>query len=590
MQTNIVVSMIVKNESKIIERCLNSIKKSLPNANLILSISDTGSTDGTPKIIKDWGTTNKIRTFVHKWTMFLGGHVHRMSDEGMKSRYNIDIHVSDLIDVHWYMGVRPDERLTSDQYKNHILEKELFPHLVTPIYLVSHNEKNYHMNPTELVNYFNQIPGKREFIESEHFVNFEHNRNRNLTRTKEIIELCKLDPKDTIILLCDADMMLKTDAFNLSVLDDSVAWNVIQYNNGSKYSCVRLIRADRIGSYSFKTHEYYEVDGKIGTLNESRIWYDDKSDGGSKLAKFERDEEMLLTEKECQRKYYYLGVSQKCIASRCLANSEKALLKKSKEELIRLSKVYKHKAYESLTKASTYRTYLDQTMWALLKLAEIRLTDEPIDDLEIGRKIVLYTRASYQRPDRLEPYYYLGKYFRELDSKLTTGIMSIAYNSLMKALEIITTTPQTGLFVDTTIDLNAIHYELSVVSFYVGEFIQGLKSCDRLLGTERYRPKAYSDSKFYTAKLSPIKKTSRYKSQHTLGLVTPYYDKVLSKDGVTLCRHHDNYYRIFCGTQSSLIFKLNTTKDEDIKIVRVSETCVNVFTKDESGSIQLDVY
>lgn len=53
--------MIVKNESKIIERCLNSAKSIID----YVSICDTGSTDQTPEIIETWCKENNIPGTVH---------------------------------------------------------------------------------------------------------------------------------------------------------------------------------------------------------------------------------------------------------------------------------------------------------------------------------------------------------------------------------------------------------------------------------------------------------------------------------------------------------------------------------------------
>jgi glycosyltransferase involved in cell wall biosynthesis len=57
----ICLCMIVKNESKIIERCLNSAKSILD----FVSICDTGSNDGTPEIIEKWCKENNIPGTVH---------------------------------------------------------------------------------------------------------------------------------------------------------------------------------------------------------------------------------------------------------------------------------------------------------------------------------------------------------------------------------------------------------------------------------------------------------------------------------------------------------------------------------------------
>lgn len=55
--SDIVLVMIVKNESKIIERCLNSTKDIISS----FSIIDTGSTDNTFEIITNWSLQNNIK-------------------------------------------------------------------------------------------------------------------------------------------------------------------------------------------------------------------------------------------------------------------------------------------------------------------------------------------------------------------------------------------------------------------------------------------------------------------------------------------------------------------------------------------------
>lgn len=62
------LTMIVKNESKIIERCLNSVKDVVD----CVSISDTGSTDNTIEIIENFLKKNKIPGKVHRhaWKNF----------------------------------------------------------------------------------------------------------------------------------------------------------------------------------------------------------------------------------------------------------------------------------------------------------------------------------------------------------------------------------------------------------------------------------------------------------------------------------------------------------------------------------------
>lgn len=57
----ICLCMIVKNESKIIERCLNSARSIID----YISICDTGSSDRTPEIIQKWCEKNNVQGKVH---------------------------------------------------------------------------------------------------------------------------------------------------------------------------------------------------------------------------------------------------------------------------------------------------------------------------------------------------------------------------------------------------------------------------------------------------------------------------------------------------------------------------------------------
>lgn len=66
--TTLTLIMIVKNESKIIERCLDSVSKHID----YIVISDTGSNDGTPEQIEKWMEKNKKNGKVYRdaWKNF----------------------------------------------------------------------------------------------------------------------------------------------------------------------------------------------------------------------------------------------------------------------------------------------------------------------------------------------------------------------------------------------------------------------------------------------------------------------------------------------------------------------------------------
>lgn len=58
----LILNMIVKNEAKIITRCLDSVKHIIDE----LVIVDTGSTDGTTEVIHAWQVSNNKKGFVYK--------------------------------------------------------------------------------------------------------------------------------------------------------------------------------------------------------------------------------------------------------------------------------------------------------------------------------------------------------------------------------------------------------------------------------------------------------------------------------------------------------------------------------------------
>lgn len=74
-KTHVCLTMIVRNEEKIIERCLDSIKKTVD----CVSICDTGSTDNTVLIIEQYLKKNRIPGKVHRHSWKNFGHNRTLS-------------------------------------------------------------------------------------------------------------------------------------------------------------------------------------------------------------------------------------------------------------------------------------------------------------------------------------------------------------------------------------------------------------------------------------------------------------------------------------------------------------------------------
>ena len=93
--------MIVKDEEKIIVRCLDSVKRLID----YVYIADTGSTDNTVAVILKWIETNNIKGRVvhHSWKDFASNRT-RVLDE-----------VRDLFGIDYALTIDADEILTYDE-------------------------------------------------------------------------------------------------------------------------------------------------------------------------------------------------------------------------------------------------------------------------------------------------------------------------------------------------------------------------------------------------------------------------------------------------------------------------------------------
>ena len=103
LPTTICLTMIVKNESKIILRCLEAAKLVVD----FVSICDTGSTDNTIELIQDWGKKTNIPTMVHSELFKNFGYNRTLSVElAQKAFPHATYHL--LLDADMILQVNPD--------------------------------------------------------------------------------------------------------------------------------------------------------------------------------------------------------------------------------------------------------------------------------------------------------------------------------------------------------------------------------------------------------------------------------------------------------------------------------------------------
>jgi glycosyltransferase involved in cell wall biosynthesis len=111
-QYRLAISQIVKNESHVIERMLNSVKSIIDCAVFV----DTGSTDGTQDVIKKWGETNNIPCFVYD----------RPFDNFENSRNYAMQMVKDKSDYAFWLDADETIEIDPKLFDKHKLDKDLY--------------------------------------------------------------------------------------------------------------------------------------------------------------------------------------------------------------------------------------------------------------------------------------------------------------------------------------------------------------------------------------------------------------------------------------------------------------------------------
>jgi glycosyltransferase involved in cell wall biosynthesis len=167
-------------------------------------------------------------------------------------------------------------------------------------------------NTTEEIEKFlseHNLPGK---IEKEKFVDFGSSRSKSFFLARKYMQDELQWDKDTSYgLLLDADhVLIVRPVFNKQIMLGQFDHYKIRQKDTSSYYNIRLIKMNQEWECIGKTHEVWTVRDK-----KNVIWIDDKSDGGCKSDKYERDLRLLLAGLEendidydlKSRYYFYLG-------------------------------------------------------------------------------------------------------------------------------------------------------------------------------------------------------------------------------------------------------------------------------------------
>lgn len=279
------------------------------------------------------------------------------------------------------------------------------------------------------------VPGE---LHEQEWVNFGYNRTQSLKLAKN---------KADYILLCDADeQIIFSDEFDASTLDKDCY--LIHYVGGSDYSVPYLFRGNMDWYYEGVTHEYLDSDEPYVRHKLSTISILDLHDGGFKHDKFERDirllEQGLIDEPNNSRYKFYLANSY-----RDVDNYEKA--------------------------AEWYSKRIEDGGWR----EEVTCSYEYLGQayLDMGQRdkaLVTWLKGYDFNPSRMECLYNAAKLLRwDNNCRLAYQLGYLAEKIDYPENDI--------LFIKKRVYEFWIYYELSISSYYVGDFQTGYNCCKKVL-------------------------------------------------------------------------------------------------------------
>jgi len=286
-------------------------------------------------------------------------------------------------------------------------------------------------NTVELIaDYFGSknITGKIVF---ESFINFSHNRN---------VALKHCEGMSDYIIFLDADMVLKVNKFEKSMLHLGDSFSILQGTEEFLYHNMRIVKNNGKYSYYGVTHEYINTpsDNKNVNVDKNILFIHDIGDGGAKSDKFERDIALLIKgiedEPNSERYHFYL------------ANTYFDSWK-HEEAIDYYKKRIKLGGWQQEVWYSYYR--IGQTYKRMGKISEA---------------ISTWLEAYDYFPDRIENLYEIITYYRDIGKcKLALAFYNLAKSILDKNLKW-----HDYLFLQNDVYTYKLEYEFSIFACYNG--------------------------------------------------------------------------------------------------------------------------
>lgn len=226
----------------------------------------------------------------------------------------------------------------------------------------------------------NKVPGK---VHTATWKNFGHNRSVTLEQAHTAF------PQASHLLLLDADMVLVDKGFKKEQLTAD-GYMVVQTEQGSTYRNMRVVNNAFLWKSVGVTHEYTSPapkDKEIKIDNLDTLWIDDRSDGGSKDDKLDRDALLLiqgLKDEPGNSRYMFY-----------LANTYYTM-----NQILDAIYWYERRI------ADTKNGFEEEAWYATYRIAQCyeKMKDYP-------QTVYWYMKAINRRPHRMEPYVCLAKHY-----------------------------------------------------------------------------------------------------------------------------------------------------------------------------------
>jgi tetratricopeptide (TPR) repeat protein len=388
------------------------------------------------------------------------------------------------------------------------------------------------------------------------WTNFGHNRTLSFEDAKAFCHELKWDPSRTYALAIDADMELIVEpAFNKQQDLGAKGYSLTQKAGTLHYINARLLRVDQPFKCVGATHEYWDGPNDGPPISDTKLWINDKNDGGCKADKFTRDLKMLEDELKEQplnvRTHFYLAQTLKCLGR--------------KEESIEFYK-----------KRIALGGWFEEVWFSHYAIAQQYLELQKPEEAEFwvlkGQSFNNY---------RAEGLYLLVKHFR------IVGHQWKAMHYYYEAKKI--RKPQIALFQETEVYDHLLDYEYTVLQFYVNQADrkEGLRASLKYLQHPQSHPfleNVFSNIEFYVQPLLketqipitiPLPQQGDYhpsscsitKHEGALILNARYVNYETSEQGVYTVRSSDGIVR----TQNTFLPTVPTSSSSPLSLSFLTE-------------------